>query len=71
MTYSFDSLYQSWVTDIQTNIPSTPCSSLTKKSFLDNMLCEFECYMNEDWDIPDDLVWIINNLDDIVPIINT
>ena len=60
MSYSFDTLYQQWVNDHTT--PKTPLSSLTRESFIQNMLGEYDCLMDEGLPVDDDLLWIINNI---------
>ena len=47
MTYSFDSLYQDWVTHVLTNIPSTPDKDLTVEKFVISVQMDIDDMINE------------------------
>ena len=59
MSYDFNTLYQEWVDDLS---PSTPSSKTTVESFIFNMKMEYKILMEEGEEIPDDLIWILNNI---------
>ena len=61
MTYTFDTLYSDWVSDIQMNSPSTPDSYFTVDNFFMNVDAEIEELMNSGDDIPDHLIFLTQN----------
>ena len=61
MTYSFDSLYQDWVTHVRTNIPSTPDEDLTVENFVQGIQMDIDDMINEGDDVPESHLFVIEN----------
>ncbi len=61
MTYSFDSLYQDWVTEVTTNVPSTPSTSLTVERFVEGVQADIEDMINEGDEVPESHLFVIEN----------
>ncbi len=58
--YNFNDLYQQWVTDVKTNVPSTPDDRLTTEEFLSQV----QSTIQDCWDcgdpVPEDYQWIFD-----------